>query len=270
MKQECSPRIAVIGFGAMARSLNASLQASQTLCRIGAALVGKEYTFSQSEFSGISRFHNVQELIDWRPALVVECAGHGAVRDLVPRLLQAGIDCIIVSVGSLSDYQVLSRLEAAAVSGGSRMNVVSGAIGGLDVLRSAKRAGLSTVVYQGVKPPLAWLGTPAAEIWDLANLKERTPIFQGTARESSRLYPKNANVTAAVALAGIGFELTKVTFTADPLSPGNVHELTASGSFGTFSIRLENKPLPENPKTSLLAALSIEDAIARHFEHIEL
>lgn len=97
-------------------------------------------------------------------------------------------------------------------------------------------------------------------------IQQPTLIFQGNALSAAQLYPKNANVTAAVALAGVGFEETEVQLFADPTVDQNVHELQVAGRFGEFDIRLRNAPMPENPKTSWLAALSIEDAVRKYIE----
>ncbi|MGO7172075.1 aspartate dehydrogenase [Rhizobium ruizarguesonis] len=263
-------RIALIGFGAMARSLQASFHRSGDDFAVGAVLVPAEFAPAPTELGGLKLFHDVSELIDWRPSLVVECASHDAVRDFVPALLRNGIDTIIVSVGSLGDKMLLDNLELAANEGRSRLTAVSGAIGGLDVLRSARSAGLRSVAYTGTKSPKAWTGTPAADAVDLASLSQPTVVFEGNAEQAARLYPKNANVTAAVALAGIGFEATGVVLIADPNVTTNRHRVQAEGAFGSFSIELQNEPLPDNPKTSWLAALSIEEAIIRHFRSIDV
>jgi aspartate dehydrogenase len=125
------------------------------------------------------------------------------------------------------------------------------------------------VRYTGRKPPLAWAGTPAEEGRDLAALKSQEPVFTGNASQAVRLFPKNANVTAAIALAGVGFERTLVTLIADPAIALNQHEIEAEGSFGRFRIVLENRPLTGNPKTSELAALSVAQAVIGHFQIID-
>ena len=263
-----SPLIVSIGFGAMARSLAASLEKGDSGLRLGGFLLPAGVPADAP--AGIIRWNTVEELIAAKPDLVVECATHEAVRETVPPLLAAGIDVVIVSIGALGQPENVARLEQAARTGEARAIAVSGAIGGLDVLRSARLAGLDSVTYIGRKPSAAWKDTPAEQILDLPNLAEATAFYEGNAVEAARDYPKNTNVTAAVALAGIGFEKTRVRLIADPAAPGNTHELEASGAFGNFRIVLNNKPLPENPKTSWLAALSVEQAVLRHFSSLEV
>lgn len=274
-----SPVIVSLGFGAMAQSLAASLAAGTSGLRLAGYLrpprpdevaAAEGMTPGGMTPDGMMRWRAVEDLIAARPDLVVECATHAAVRDSVPPLLAAGIDVVIVSIGALGAPATVAALEAAARRGGARATAVSGAIGGLDVLRAAALAGLTRVTYVGRKPPAAWTGTPAEAVVDLASLREATVFYDGNAADAARDYPKNTNVTAAVALAGVGFEKTRVRLVADPAAPGNSHELEAEGAFGDFRIVLNNKPLPQNPKTSWLAALSVEQAVLRHFSALKV
>ena len=259
----------MIGLGAMSRDLRSSLKLAGGEFDVAAALVqpGDSYKFHGE--TGMEIFHDPMELVEWKPSLVVECAGHSAVRDAVPLLLRRGIDTVIASIGSLADPDLLHDLEEAAAAGNSRLTVVSGAIGGLDALRAAKLAGLESVQYVGRKPPLAWKGSPAEDMCDLSQITEPLTFFAGTAEDAARLFPKNANVTAAVALAGVGFRDTTVALIADPTATLNSHQVDARGAFGDFTICLRNAPLPDNPKTSRLAALSVQQAVVRHFDHVD-
>ena len=60
---------------------------------------------------------------------------------------------------------------------------------------------------------------------------------------------------------GLGFENTEVELVADPDAPGNVHEIEAEGAAGKFAISLQGRPSKTNPKTSMLAALSVARAL---------
>jgi aspartate dehydrogenase len=176
-------------------------------------------------------------------------------------VLRNGIDCLVISVGALADPKLLARLKAAAQDGVSRILLPAGAIGGIDAIAAMRVAGLTQVRYRSRKPPAAWRGSPAEQVVDLAKLTKRTVLYKGTAGEAALLYPQNANVAAAVALAGLGFDATEVELVADPDAPGNVHEIEAEGAAGKFAIQLQGKPSRGNPKTSALAAMSVARAL---------
>jgi aspartate dehydrogenase len=68
------------------------------------------------------------------------------------------------------------------------------------------------------------------------------------------------NVTAAVSLAGIGPDQTRVRIVAVPGLARNCHDIEVEGEFGRLVVHIENVP-SENPKTGKLTALSITRAI---------
>ncbi|MFV0244831.1 MAG: aspartate dehydrogenase [Qingshengfaniella sp.] len=258
--------LGLIGFGAIAQAV------VQTLCDRGAApaqltlLVrptgvdaarAAVATIAGHAIARIDVESDLSALIAARPDLVVECAGHSAVADFGAEVLAAGIDLVVASTGSLADDALLARLRAAALSGGAQLTVPSGAIGGIDALAAARLSTLEAVTYTGRKPPHAWKGTPAETLLDLDGLSEPTVFFEGSAREAAQTYPKNANVAATLALAGLGMEDTQVRLIADPSGAGNIHEFEVRSSAVDFTIRLEGKASPANPKTSQATALSL-------------
>lgn len=193
--------------------------------------------------------------------LLVECAGHRAIEAHVLPALAAGVPCVMTSIGALAVPGLAQRLEAAARAGNTRLELLSGAMGAIDALAAARLGGLDEVVYTGRKPPMAWLGTPAQQVCDLEGLTQATVIFEGNARDAAMAYPRNANVAATLALAGVGFEQTRVRLVADPDARGNVHHVRARGAFGEFEITLNGKPLATNPRTSALTVYSAMRAI---------
>ena len=196
---------------------------------------------------------------------VIDCAGHPGLAAHGPDLLRAGHDLTTLSANALADRALHDALGDAAQAGGARLCIASGAVGALDCLRAARVGGLRSVRYVGRKPPRGWLGSPAEQVLDLAGMDDgpaRTH-FTGTARQAALDYPKNANVAAAVALSGLGFDATEVALVADPTVVRNVHEVHAEGDFGAFEFRIEGTALPDNPRSSALAAMSVVSATER-------
>ena len=201
--------------------------------------------------------YSLPELLAFKPELVVECAGHSAVKAYGAAVLKAGIDLIVVSTGSLADQALWDEISAAAEASSAQLKLPAGALPGVDSLAAGKLAGIDRVELKSSKPPKAWAGTQAEKSHDLAKITVPTVIFSGTARQAALAFPKNANVAATAALAGIGFEKTRVTLIADPSVTQNVHRLEADGMFGSLRLEIHANPSPDNPKTSHMAALSI-------------
>jgi aspartate dehydrogenase len=216
---------------------------------------------ARQRFSDIDIFEAIDDLVERGPDIIAEVASQQAVADYGEAVLGGGIDLLVISVGALADAALLDRLEGAAQATHRRVLIPAGAIGGIDALAAMRVGGLKSVRYRSRKPPAAWRGSPAEKAVDLAKLSEPTLLYSGSAREAALLYPQNANVAAAVALAGLGFEQTQVELVADPDAPGNVHEIEAEGVAGRFAIQLQGKPSRTNPKTSALAALSVARAL---------
>ena len=210
-----------------------------------------------------STVQDLDALLVPKPDLVVECASQSAVQDHGPAILQAGMDLMVISVGAFADPVLAGNLEKAAKQGQCRVIVPSGALAGLDAIGAASLDDLESVTLSTRKPPIAWDGAPGVAGIDLSAVDKPTVIFSGSARDAARAFPKNANVAAALALAGIGLDATQVTLVADPDAKRNSHHVEAAGAFGRLSVTVEAVPSPDNPKTSYLAALSIIKTLDR-------
>jgi aspartate dehydrogenase len=188
--------------------------------------------------------------------LVVEATSKAAAPGIIREVLGLSKDVVVMSVGGLLEF--VDEALALAKSKGRRIYVPSGAIAGLDAVKGAMIASISSVTLTSRKAPRAWEGAPyiLEKKIDLKNLKEPTVLFSGSAAEAVPAFPANVNVAAALSLAGVGAEKTKVRVIADPECKRNIHEIEVEGEFGKLFARTENVLSPFSPRTSYLAALS--------------
>jgi aspartate dehydrogenase len=249
--------VAIIGCGAIGQAVAAYL-AQYDDVDIAAAIVEAGMEARAREVFGenveiATSFDRLSSRLD----LAADCAGHPALRQHGEAILSGGLDLVTVSSGALADADLHDRLAKAARAGKSQLRVVSGAIGALDALAAASIGTLQTVTYRGRKPPRGWKGSPAEAKLDLDALAKATVHFSGSARDAALEYPRNANVAASVALAGIGFDATTVELIADPAARRNTHEIIAAGDFGRCEFLIEGNSLPDNPRSSALTAMSV-------------
>ncbi len=248
-------KIMVIGYGAMAQYVLANLPSDLSL---GYLLVKPEKVEPIQNIVGdsVQVIGRVSEL-QGKPDIVVEMAGQLAVKQHLLEILALSLDVGVISVGAFADSNFETKVKQSALDYQCKVHILSGAVAGMDGLAAAKIAGLTEVIYQGRKPSQGWKGSYAESLVDLDSIQEPVTFFQGTAREAATLFPANSNVAATIALAGIGMDKTTVELIADPNIVSNQHQIHAYGAFGEMNISMQGLPLQDNPKTSMLAALSV-------------
>ena len=194
------------------------------------------------------------ELVE-RSSLIVETAGGHVVPSLAEAAFGAGKDLMVISIGALLEHPEI--IEEARTTG-CRLYAPSGAIAGLDGIKSACQGRVDRVEMISRKPLAALEGAPFLVENEIPIMELDRPeeVFCGSAREACRGFPSNLNVSAAVSLAGIGPDATMVRIVADPELDRNCHDITVEGEFGLLKVHIENIP-SENPKTGKLTALSI-------------
>ena len=208
-----------------------------------------------STFTDFSKFVYSSSFKD--ADIIVEAASQDAVNSFGKKIVEAGKSLMIMSVGALGDPFFLSEMLDIAYQNSSHIYVPTGAIAGIDAIRSVKHL-LDSVVITTTKNPIALAGAPFFNLTkiNVYEITEKTVIYDGNAADAVKKFPANINVAAILSLAGIGIKRTKVKIIADPYTDINQHEITATGKFGEMTIIVRNKPSPNNPKTSFLAVLS--------------
>lgn len=190
-----------------------------------------------------------------KSSLVVEAASASISAKVLADCVAGKRDCLIMSVGGLIGKESLLGRAAAA---GIRVYIPSGAISGIDGLKSAMAGGVTSVTLTTRKPPKGLVGAPYLKenCIDISGITGETVVFEGSAEEAVKGFPQNVNVSAVLSLAGIDAKKTRVRIVTSPEYTGNVHEIEITGASGRITTRTENVPSATNPKTSALAIFS--------------
>lgn len=252
--------IGIVGCGAIGKALIRAVQTGKLPVRV-AGVTSRTASNARGFLSSFDQpppYLLLKELID-AADMIVEAAGGAVVANLAEQAFDAGKDLMVISVGALLDHpEVIENARRT----GCRLYVPSGAIAGLDGIKSAVMGEIAHVTHTTRKPPAGLEGAPylVERGISLAGLQQEKEIFSGSAREACRGFPANVNVTAAVSLAGIGPDQTRVKICAVPGLARNCHDIDVEGEFGRLHVHIENVP-SENPKTGKLTALSIIRAV---------
>lgn len=188
--------------------------------------------------------------------IIVECVPKTAFFEIVEPSVTAGRTVITVSGAGLLEHPEV--IDAAARSG-AQIILASGALLGLDAVRAAAEGDIDEVTMVTRKPPNSLAGAPYLDKHgiDVSNLDVPLMVFSGSAREGAAGFPANVNVAAALGLAGIGADRTKLEIWADPDVTRNIHTIRVESAEVRFEMKIENVPTEENPATGKLTALSV-------------
>jgi aspartate dehydrogenase len=254
-------RVAVLGAGTIARLVLERARAGDLPEVQFVAVSGRSRAslgVRLADEFGIPFVVSRADLLAQKPDAVLEAASHGALREHLVPLLEAGVSVIVLSAGALVEDDLRHQAEQAAKLASVQLYVPSGGIGGLDALKAACAAGVDHVSIQVAKPPAAWKGIPYVQALgvDLVGLDQPFTLFQGRAIDGVPHFPQNVNIAAVLSLAGIGAERTLLKVVADPSLKVNTHTIRVEGNSGRITLVMENVPSLENPKTSWLACYS--------------
>lgn len=234
--------VAVIGAGAIGGAVAAALESGDVH---GARLVAVLRSSSAPA--------EVEHAIAAADVLV-EASSVDAAEEFIPRITSAGKDVIVCSCGVFARHQHPRDLIA---HGTGRVLVPAGAVGGLDVLAAAARAGTAeaTLRHFTIKSPAA-LGVDEP-------LNAAREVFRGSAREAALEFPRTSNASVALALATIGLDRTEVIVIADPEVEHTRHVVEWQSPVGRYDMRFENSVDPDSGgRTSAITAWSVAAVLA--------
>ncbi|QDI89379.1 aspartate dehydrogenase [Candidatus Nitrosopumilus sp. SW] len=261
-------RVALLGCGSMGTQIALAIDSEN----FPATLTHVYDASKDASSSLVEKLKNKPEIVENSHLLssqpidiVVEAASQDAVKDVALSVLQNKKDLMIMSVGALLDESIYDILSDACKDFKKTIYLPSGAIAGLDGIKSIKGE-LESLSITTTKHPHSLKGAKFFETSEI-NLDEitsSTVVYRGTAKEAVTLFPANINVAALLSLTGIGSEKTSVTIVADPNTDKNTHHIEATGKFGKMTFIIENIPDANNPKTSRLAILSAIETLKKY------
>ena len=248
-------RVGIVGLGAIGRQVCRAIDdgiAGLTLAAATARDRERAEAFLRT-LQAKPPFVTLDELIG-AADLVVEASTQAHLQEIAPKTLGRGRDLVVLSCGGL-----LGRGDWIALAEANRCRILvpSAAIAGLDGVKGARVGEITAVTMETRKPPRGLAGAPwiIEQKIDLDAIREETLIFEGSATDACRAFPANVNVVAALSLAGVGPERTRIRIYAVPGLDMNQHRITVQGEFGRLRIEVENVP-SENPRTGKLSYLS--------------
>jgi aspartate dehydrogenase len=194
-------------------------------------------------------------------SVVVEASTYDGFRDVVEPAILAGCHVIAVSVGALGVNLDLIDLASAH---GATLQIASGTLPGLDILRSAREGTIEKVrLISDILPRSliseAYIKDNNIDL-EAARVK-RVHIFTGSARQAALHFPRHFNVAVSLSLAGIGLDRTQVQIHADGRLPGARHTIEVTSDVIQLEMTSHNLPSLENNRTSRIVAPSILAAL---------
>jgi aspartate dehydrogenase len=250
------PTVAIGGLGAIGLVVAEALDRDPGGARL-VAVCAADRERARSKISAFQTQPAVVEAGELAQAdIVVEAAPAAAFDEIVVPAIEKGRTIVIVSVAALLPRM---HLVDQARRTGARLVVASGALAGLDAIRAAAEGAIENASLETRKSPASLAGAPFLQRQgiDVHALTVATCVFKGNALEAAAGFPANANVAAALALAGIGPERTRVEIWADPLVERNTHTVRIDADCARLTLCVESVPSRANPRTSRLAALSV-------------
>jgi len=188
--------------------------------------------------------------------LVIEAASVNVVREVLVKCIAQKKNAFIVSVGGLLGKESLFK---KAADRGITIYIPSGAICGIDGISAFPANSIRKVTLTTIKSP-----TSLTDVDGTAggSAEQEQVIFEGGVKEAIQKFPKNINVSALLFLAS-HYKDIRVCIKADPKIKRNVHKIDVDSEYGAIHLTIENVPSPDNPRTSFLTILSVENLLRK-------
>lgn len=254
-------KIGIAGFGTIGRVVARHIEASALPLELAAVSAGDR----ARAIAAMARLRAPVPIVDIAELValsdvIVDSAPTAAFRDIATATLRAGKTLVTVSGAALMQWPEAADLARAH---GGRIILATGALLGLDAVRAAAIGTIHSVTMVTRKPVKSLVKAEhvVRHNIDLSNLAEPLKIFEGSAREGALAFPANVNVAAALGMAGIGPDRTRLEIWADPALERNTHHIVVDSDSARLDLAIQNIPTDENPGTGRITAQSIVAAL---------
>jgi aspartate dehydrogenase len=265
-------RIGIVGCGAIGSRIAKSLKKElRKECRLTAV-----FDIDSDKAKKLAQvFHRpkiakktLDELIQ-NSDLIVEAINAKSTKDVLLKAIKARKHILAMSVGKLLTHQ---NILALAKRNKCDVLIPSGAIAGIDAIKSASLRHISSVTLTTRKPPAGLANNPylKQKRLNLNKIKKETVVFDGSVKEAITHFPQNINVAATLALAAHVTSKLRIRILSSPKFKKNSHEIHVKGDFGELTSRTDNVVCPDNPKTSYLAVLSGIQTLKQYCQNIKI
>lgn len=261
-------QIAIIGCGSIGTTLARAIE--------NMAEIEKVFIFDRTgicqRITGLKKtvpIEKLEDVID-KVDLVIESASPQAVKQYAEFVLNNKKNLMIMSIGALLDTEFKNKLVNLARKNKCKIYLPSGAICGIDGVKTCSIEKIDEVILITKKPPKAFEGNEYLKQKGiiLEKIKEETVVFEGNSIDAIKYFPQNINVSATLTLAS--GKIAKVKIILCPELKRNEHKIILKGNFGEIVCEAKNNPFKANPKTSYLAGLSAIATLKRIISPLEV
>ena len=173
-----------------------------------------------------------------KPDYIVETSSPDAFKSFAIDALQNGSSIITLSIGALADEEFYKSVQQTADQNNVKVYIASGAIGGLDVMRTATMMYETKATFTTQKGPASLRDS---EVYDTALENEEREVFRGNAKEAIAIFPHKVNVSVAASLATVGPENIDVSINSIPNYVGDRHTITIQNEEIDATISVHSK-----------------------------
>mgnify|MGYP005838457715 CR=1 FL=1 len=187
--------------------------------------------------------------------IIIEALPPDVAAHLIPECLKSGKTVIALSLSVLVTYEDLFK---NIKDWPGRLIIPSGSIAGLDGIKAMRDHGITTSRIITTKSPRSFAKAKfiSDQGLNLSNLTKPYKLYEGTVRKGAAFFPANVNVAVALAIAGTGVDKTCMEVWVDPDTNANTHKILVESKGSILEVKIQNKPDPDQPGSSVQAAYS--------------